>query len=85
LYREDPFQAVILPMWGGVGYALQMARATQALHVVDVPCAVVVTDLSANRQIANQEGMWIGHAVIRRQMEDISLALADLVLVFGPR
>ncbi|GEM_PF-932722 len=84
-YREDPFQAVILPMWGGLGYVSQMARATQVPTLIDVPFVVVVTDTSANRQIANQEGIWTRHAIIRRQMEDVSLALADLVLVFGPR
>lgn len=84
-YSEDPFRAVILPMWGGLGYVSQMARATQAPTLLDVPFVVVVTDTSANRQIANQEGIWTRHAIIRRQMEDVSLALADLVLVFGPR
>jgi hypothetical protein len=85
LFREDPFQAVILPMWGGIGYVSQMARATLAHDVIDVPFVVVVTDVSTHRQMANQEGMWTRQAIVRRQMEDISLALADLVLVFGPR
>jgi len=84
-YREDPFQAVVLPMWGGIGYASQMARATQAYDLFDVPFVVVVTDVSVNRQMANQEGIWTREAIVRRQMEDVSLALADLVLVFGPR
>lgn len=85
LYQNDPFQTVLLPMWGGVGYVAQMARATHAPNAVDVPFGVVVTDASANRQKSNEEGMWTRHAVIRRQMEDVSLALADLTLVFGAR
>lgn len=84
-HREDPFQAIVLPMWGGIGYVPQMARATQACDCLNVPFAVVVTDVSINRQTANQEGIWTRQAIIRRQMEDVSLALADLVLVFGPR
>src|SRR3990170_1758418 len=84
-YNKDPFQAIILPMWGGLGYVSQMARATRTDNIVDVPFAVVVTDTSANRLTSNQEGVWTRYAIIRRQMEDISLALADLVLVFGSR
>jgi len=84
-YREYPFQTVILPMWGGLGYVSQMARATEAPNLIDVPFVVVVTDISANRHMVNQEGFWTRHAIIRRQMEDVSLALADLVLVFGSR
>jgi hypothetical protein len=83
-YRDDPFQALVLPAWGGLGYVWQMARATGAPNVVDVPCAVVVTNTSARRQTANHEGYWTRHAIIRRQMEDVSLALADQTLVFGP-
>ncbi|GAN33100.1 MAG: glycosyltransferase family 2 protein [Candidatus Brocadia sp. AMX2] len=85
LYKKDPFQVIILPMWGGLGYVSQMAKATKVPDTVDVPFVVAVTDKSVNRQMANQEGIWIRHAIIRRQMEDVSLALADLVLVFGPR
>jgi len=85
LYREDPFDAVVIPMWGGSGYVAQMTRATGAPGAVDVPFAVVVTDVSANRQRANQEGLWTRPGMIRRQMEDVSLAIADLVLTFGPR
>ena len=72
-------------MWGGLGYVAQMARATRTDNIVYVPFAVVVTDTSANRLTSNQEGVWTRYAIIRRQMEDISLALADLVLVFGSR
>lgn len=84
-YNEDPFQLVILPMLGGLGYVAQMTRATMVKDAVQVPFAVVVTDTSFNQQQANQEGLWSRHATIRRQMEDISLALADLAIVFGPR
>ncbi|OGW16609.1 MAG: hypothetical protein A3G93_16410 [Nitrospinae bacterium RIFCSPLOWO2_12_FULL_45_22] len=84
-YNNDPFQVVILPMWGGVGYVSQMARATQVSNMVDVPFVVVATDKSINRQMANQEGIWTRQAIVQRQMEDVSLALADLVLIFGPR
>lgn len=85
LYQRDPFQVVILPMWNGIGYVAQMARATQVPGAVDIPFALVVTDSSTNQQKFNQEGVWTRHAVIRRQMEDVSLALADLPLVFGTR
>ncbi|MFN3530983.1 MAG: glycosyltransferase family 2 protein [Candidatus Brocadia sp.] len=84
-YSNDPFQAVVFPMWGGLGYVSQMAKATGVPNTVDVPFVVVVTDKSVHRQMANQEGIWTRHAIVRRQMEDVSLALADLVLVFGPR
>ena len=84
-YRNNPFQAVILPMWGGLGYVSQMAKSTEVPNCISVPFAVVVTDRSATRQLANQEGIWTRQAIVRRQMEDVSLALADLVLVFGPR
>ena len=84
-HRADPFHAVILPAWGGVGYLFQLARATGAEPSVDVPCIVIATDTSAGRQLANQEGYWTLEATIRRQMEDVSLALADGTLAFGPR
>ncbi|KKO20680.1 MAG: glycosyltransferase family 2 protein [Candidatus Brocadia sp.] len=85
LYRTDPFQSIIVPLWGGLGYVSQMAKASVVPHAVNVPFVVVVTDKSVNRQMANQEGTWTRHAVILRQMEDVSLALADMTLVFGPR
>lgn len=84
-YNKDPFHIAILPMLGGVGYVAQMARATQVPGMIDVPFVVMVTDKSVNCQMANQEGICTRHATIRRQMEDVSLALADLALVFGPR
>jgi len=85
LHQRDPLDAVIVPMWGGCGYVAQLARATGVGALGDVPFGVVVTDTSANRQRVNGEGLWTRAAVTRRQMEDLSLALADLVLVFGPR
>jgi len=85
LARRDPFHAVILPMWGGLGYLSQLSRATGAEPALDVPFVVVATDTSARRQAANQEGLWSLEATIRRQMEDLSLALADGTLAFGPR
>ena len=84
-YESSRFQAVIVPMLGGLGYVVQMARATHAPNQLNVPFGVVVSDVSLNRQRGNQEGFWTRHNIIRRQMEDISLALADLVLTFGPR
>lgn len=84
-YKRDPFHLAIMPMWGGVGYVAQMARATRVPDTVNVPFVAVVTDKSINRQFANQEGVWTRHAIIRRQMEDVSLALAEMSLVFGPR
>ncbi len=84
-YTADPFQMVILPMLGGIGYVVQMSKATMLQDAIRVPFAVVVTDTSANQQQANHEGLWTRHATITRQMEDISLALADLAITFGPR
>lgn len=84
LHRTDPVDAVILPMFGGPGYVALMARATGA-GLTGVPFAVVVTGTSEDRQAANGEGHWTRPAVTRRQMEDLSLGLADLTLCFGPR
>jgi len=85
LYKKDPFHAVILPMWGGIGYVAQMAKATHAHNIYNSPFIIVVTDKSSNRQNSNQEAFWTKKAIIRRQMEDVSLALADLVLCFGSK
>lgn len=85
LVAEDPCDAIILPMWGGFGYAAQLARATGLSRQLDLPFIVVVTDPSSRRHTANQEGHWTREAVVRRQMEDLSLALADGVLAFGSR
>ena len=84
LFQTDPFLAVLVPQWGGLGYLPMMARAT-GIAGFEAPFAVVVTDVSARRQEANQEGLWTRPAQVRRQAEDLSLALADLVLAFGPR
>ncbi|HTG32219.1 MAG TPA: glycosyltransferase family A protein [Thermoanaerobaculia bacterium] len=84
LFQADPFLAVLVPQWGGLGYLPMMARAT-GIAGFEAPFAVVVTDVSAHRQEANQEGLWTRPAQVRRQAEDLSLALADLALVFGPR
>ena len=63
-YRDDPFQTVVLPIWGGLGYVSEMARATQVPNCIDVPFVVVITDISANRQKANQEGIWARQAIV---------------------
>jgi hypothetical protein len=84
LHARDPIAAVILPMWGGSGYVAQMARAT-GVGLQGVPFAAVMTGTSAQRQAANGEGLWTRPAITRRQMEDLSLALADLVICFGER
>jgi hypothetical protein len=84
LHQENPISAIILPIWGGAGYVTQMSRAT-GVGLTDVPIAAVVTDTSKHRHSANGEGLWTRPAITRRQMEDLSLALADLVICFGPR
>ncbi|MEO6092398.1 MAG: glycosyltransferase family A protein [Novosphingobium sp.] len=84
LAQSDPFDLVILPMFGGVGYVAQLSRATGA-GLRDARFAAVVTGTSACRQIANGEGLWTRPAITRRQMEDLSLGLADLAITFGPR
>src|SRR6185369_3861783 len=84
LHARDPIAAVILPMWSGCGYVAQMARAT-GVGLQGVPFAAVMTGTSAQRQAANGEGLWTRPAITRRQMEDLSLALADLVICFGER
>lgn len=84
LHKRQAISAVILPMWGGSGYVAQMARAT-GVGLKGVPFAVVATGTSAQRQAANGEGLWTRPAITRRQMEDMSLALADLVICFGTR
>jgi len=83
--QRDPIQVIVLPMWGGLGYVPQLARATRSDGHLNVPFAVVTTDTSENRQKANQEGLCNRQAVTRRQSEAMSLALADLVLTFGNR
>jgi hypothetical protein len=87
LSREDPFALVIVPLWGGLGHLPQMARAAGVTggSGFDARFAVVVTDPSVHRQRANEEGLWTRPAQVRRQAEEMSLALADLALTFGPR
>lgn len=84
LHAKDPIAAVLLPMFGGLGYVPQLSRATRA-GLAGVAFGVVVTDTSCRRQIANEEGLWTRPAITRRQMEDLSLALADAAICFGPR
>ena len=85
VFRKDPFDAVLVPQWGGLGYVPMMARAT-GVAGFEAPFGVVVTDLSRRRQEANQEGLWTRVALVRRQAEDLcSLALAEAALAFGPR
>lgn len=83
LHSEDPVDAVLLPMFGGLGYVAQMAAATRA-GLDGVAFGVVVTGTSLQRQSANGEGLWTRPAQTRRQMEDLSLGLAGLALCFGP-
>jgi len=85
LLAEDPFQAVVVPMWGGAGYVAQMARATGASALGEVPFISVVTDSSSCRHRVNGDGLWTRPGITRRQMEEVSLALADLTIVYGPR
>ena len=56
-----------------------------ASPLAGVPFITVVTDTSARRQAINGEGLWTRPAITRRQMEDVSLALADAAFAFGPR
>ncbi|MGH7502656.1 MAG: glycosyltransferase family 2 protein [Longimicrobiales bacterium] len=85
LAESDPFAAVLVPVWGGLGYASQLGRACDLHRNLDVPFLLAVTDASVRRQRANQEGEWSQESVVRRQMEDVSLGLADGVIAFGPR
>ena len=85
LLVEDPFQAAVVPMWGGAGYTAQMARATGTSALGEVPFITVVTDRSSHRHRANGDGLWTRPGITRRQMEDVSLALADLTIVYGSR
>src|SRR5215210_378427 len=84
LFRDDRFGAVIVPLWGGLGHLPQMARAAGTAGF-EAPFAVGATDPSVHRQRANEEGVWTRPAQVRRQAEEMSLALAELALTFGPR
>jgi glycosyltransferase involved in cell wall biosynthesis len=85
LARRDGYQLVVFPLWGGLGYLTQLSRAMNAEVLLRAPTVVVATDPSSIRQQVNQEGAWNKQATMRRQMEDVSVALADEVLAFGPR
>jgi glycosyltransferase involved in cell wall biosynthesis len=85
LAKEDPFDMVLIPMWTGIGYVAQLTRAVGTESALEVPFVAVVTGRSADRHDANQEGHWTLEATIRRQMEDVSLALADQAIIFGRR
>ncbi len=84
LHDRAPIDAILFPHFGGLGYVAQMSRATGA-GLGDIPMGVVVTGTSLDRQQANGEGLWRRSAITRRQMEDLSLGLADLALCFGSR
>lgn len=84
LHAKDPIDSVIVSIFGGLGYVPQVSRATGA-GMRDVSFGVVVTDTSHRRQVSNGEGVWTRPATTRRQMEDLSLALADVAVWFGPR
>lgn len=84
LHREQPIDLVILPMWGGLGYVAQLERATTDAWAATA-FGVLVTSDSATRLHANQEGDWTRAAIARRQREELSLALADIALAFGPQ
>ncbi len=82
VHRQSPIACVILPVFGGLGYVPQLARATGA-GLTDVQFATVVTGNSHERHTANGEGCWTRPAITRRQMENVSLALGDLAICFG--
>jgi hypothetical protein len=84
LHQTDPFAVVVLPVFGGLGYVAQLAQATGVDSLRGVAFATVMSGSSLVRQEANGEGLWTRPAVTRRQMEDLSLALAGQVFHFGP-
>lgn len=84
LHRTDPFEVVVLPAFGGLGYVAQLGQATGVGSLREVSFATVMTGSSRARQEANGEGLWTRPAVTRRQMEDLSLALAGQAFHFGP-
>jgi len=85
IHRQRRIDLLIVPMWGGLGYLVQIDRAAEAGPLAEIPVGVVVTDTSANRWNANQEGRWTRPLIGRQQREELSLALADVAMVFGPR
>ena len=84
LYPTDPFDAVVVPVLGGLGYVAQLGLATGTSSLREVSFAAVATGSSRARHEANGEGLWTRPAVTRRQMEDLSLALAGQAFHFGP-
>jgi hypothetical protein len=85
IHARDPIDLILVPVWGGLGAIVQLERATGLSGTPDVPVVVVATDDSRGRQRVNQEGGWMREAIVRRQMESLTVALADGVLVFGER
>ena len=83
LHRDDPFDLLVVPMWGGLGYVAQLEVHTGDGPLQALPVAVVVTSTSRSRFEANQEGKWTRPTITRYQREELSLALADTVLAFG--
>jgi hypothetical protein len=83
LHREDPFDLLVFPMWGGLGYVAQLEAHTGNGLLQALPVTVVVTSTSRSRFEANQEGAWTRPTVARYQREELSVALADTVLAFG--
>lgn len=83
LHREDAFDLLVVPMWGGLGYVAQLEAHTCDGPLQELPVAVVVTSTSRSRFTANQEGEWTRPTIARYQREELSLALADTVLAFG--
>ncbi len=84
LHNELPIDVILLPMFGGLGYVPQLERSTTGTWA-STAFGVVVTSDSATRIRANEEGEWSRPAIARRQREELSLALADVALAFGPR
>jgi hypothetical protein len=83
LHREESIDLIVLPMWGGLGYITQLEAHTGDGLLSSSSIAVVVTSTSRSRFAANQEGEWTRPAIARHQREELSLALADVAVVFG--
>ena len=84
LHREDPIDLLVMPMWGGLGYVTQLEVHAGDGPLASVATAVAVTSTSRARLTANQEGDWTRATIARHQREELSLALADVALAFGP-
>ena len=85
LHAEDPIDLLVVPMWGGLGFIAQLEAHAGDEPLASTPIAVVVTSTSRSRYAANQEGNWSRPSIVRHQREELSLALADVALVFGDR